>query len=72
MEKTDNAGFRRVTVDAKKLSSPNREKQKHHSGFLNEHLYMKLMLGNRKCLWLPIGISPDLLKSYIQAVTEEI
>ena len=33
---------------------------------------MKLMLGNRKSLWLPIGISPDLLKSYLNKLTEEL
>ena len=65
-EKSKNPGFSRMTVGPKQQE---RVKRTHHPDDL---LYMKLMLVNRKSLWLPIGISPDLLKSYLEKLTEEL
>lgn len=67
METKKKSGFSRLSVEPKKERKENREcKEKHQ----DDLMFMKLYLGNRRCLWLPLGISPDLLKSYIDAVSE--
>ena len=65
-EKTKKPGFSRMSVDPKQQVVRKRDTHP------DDLLYMKLMLGNRRSLWLPIGISPDLLKSYIDKLTEEL
>ena len=68
METKKKSGFSRLSVEPKKTErKENREfKEKHQ----DDLMFMKLYLGNRRCLWLPLGISPELLKSYIDAVSE--
>lgn len=68
METKKKSGFSRLSVEPKKKErKENREfKEKHQ----DDLMFMKLYLGNRRCLWLPLGISPELLKSYIDAVSE--
>ena len=65
-EKTKKPGFSRISV------GPKRQVVRKRDTHPDDLLYMKLMLGNRRSLWLPIGISPDLLKSYIDKLTEEL
>ncbi len=65
-EKTKKPGFSRMSVCPKPQVVRKRESHP------DDLLYMKLMLGNRRSLWLPIGISPDLLKCYIDKLTEDL
>lgn len=63
-EQKKKAGFSRIMV---KDEQEVRERKISHQ---DDMLYMKLYLGNKKCLWLPVGISPELLKLYLSAAAE--
>lgn len=65
-EKTKKPGFCKMTV------GPKQQAPRKRTNHQDDLLYMKLMLGNHKSLWLPIGISPDLLKSYVDKFTDEL
>ena len=57
METKKKSGFSSLSVEPqKKERKENREYKEKHQDDL---MFMKLYLGKRRCLWLPLGISPD-------------
>lgn len=68
-EKPQKPGFCRISVEPKKHEYKKNNNKSYNKQ--DDHLYMKLTLGNHKSLWMPIGISPELLKSYLDILTAE-